>query len=152
MRYGHSNPGYKAMLAKGRLKPGTMNRTEAAYASHLELQKRAGYVLWYRFHGVKLRLADNTFFEPDFLVMTADCALECHEVKGNIWIGDGRAKIKIAAELFPFVFRAFKQRAKKNGGGWEEEDFSRTDPAPTKANAEQRDDLDELFRIGRAAA
>ncbi|MDR1660895.1 MAG: hypothetical protein LBR95_00470 [Azoarcus sp.] len=39
--------------ALGRLKPGQMNKTEAEYA----LRQQAGEVLWYRFEGVKLRLA-----------------------------------------------------------------------------------------------
>ena len=36
-------------VARGRLKRPAMNRTEAAYANHLELLKQAGEVLWYRF-------------------------------------------------------------------------------------------------------
>lgn len=114
------------MLAKGRMKPGTLNRTELAYAAHLEALKWAGAVLWFRFEGMKLRLADNTFYTPDFCVMAGDGVMECHEVKG-FWLDDGRAKIKIAADLYPFRFRAVKPRAKKHGGGWEEEDFSRSE-------------------------
>jgi hypothetical protein len=120
--------GNKAFYAQGRLKPGTMNKGEAAYAGHLELLKRAGEILWYRFEGLKLRLADNTFYTPDFAVMTAECVIECHEVKG-FWQDDARAKIKIAADLYPFRFKALKARAKKHGGGWEEEDFSRSTEA-----------------------
>ena len=33
------------------------------------------------------------------------------------------AKIKIAADQYPFRFRAVKARAKKDGGGWSEEHF-----------------------------
>jgi hypothetical protein len=112
-------------FALGRLKPGAMNKGEAAYASYLEMRKHAGEVLWWRFEGLKLRLADNTFYTPDFAVMTAECVIECHEVKG-FWQDDARAKIKIAADLYPFRFKALKARAKKHGGGWEEEDFSRS--------------------------
>ena len=114
-----------AFYAQGRLKPGAMNKGEAAYAAHLGAQKHAGTVLWYRFEGVKLRLADNTFYTPDFAVLGADAVMECHEVKG-FWQDDARAKIKIAADLYPFRFKALKVRAKKHGGGWEVEDFSRT--------------------------
>lgn len=119
-------------FALGRMKPGAMNKGEAAYAAHLELLKHAGEVLWYRFEGLKLRLADNTFYTPDFAVMTADCVIECHEIKG-VWQDTGRAKIKIAADLYPFRFRAFRTRAKKHGGGWQEEDFSRSDEQLTFA-------------------
>ena len=58
-----------AMYALGRLKTGEMNKTESAYAEYLEQQKRQGLILWYRFEGVKLRLADKTFYTPDFAVM-----------------------------------------------------------------------------------
>jgi len=119
----------KAFYAHGRLKPGQMNKGEAAYAAFLESEKHAGRVLWWRFEGLKLRLADNTFYTPDFAVLNSDCVMECHEVKG-FWQDDARAKIKIAADLYPFRFLALKARAKKYGGGWEEEDFSRTDADP----------------------
>lgn len=115
----------KAFYAQGRLKPGAMNKGEAAYAAQLEGLKAAGAVLWYRFEGIKLRLADNTFYTPDFAVLPADLVMECHEVKG-FWQDDARAKIKIAADLYPFRFKALKARAKKHGGGWDEEDFSRS--------------------------
>jgi hypothetical protein len=31
---------------------------------------------------------------------------------------DANAKIKIAAEMFPFVFRLVRSIPKRNGGGW----------------------------------
>lgn len=108
--------------ALGRLKVGQLNKTEAAYGAHLALLKSAGEVQWYRFEGVKLRLADNTFYTPDFAVMAADGVLEMHEVKG-FWQDDARAKIKIAADQYPFRFMAFRARAKKDGGGWSREAF-----------------------------
>lgn len=109
-------------FALGRLKPGTMNKTEAAYDLVLDARKHHGEVLWYKFEGVKLRLADNTFYTPDFAVMAADGVLEMHEVKG-FWRDDARAKIKIAASLFPFRFIALTARSKKAGGGFSEEHF-----------------------------
>jgi len=111
-----------AMYALGRLKAGAMNKTEAAYDQHLALLQHAGQILWRRFEGLKLRLADNTFYTPDFAVMAADGVIECHEVKGY-WQDDARAKIKIAADQYPFRFIAIKARAKKEGGGWEVEAF-----------------------------
>ena len=124
-RPGQQRGGGKAFFAQGRLKPGTMNKGEAAYAAFLDREKSAGRVLWWRFEGLKLRLADNTFYTPDFAVMTVDQVIECHEVKG-FWMDDARAKIKIAADLYPFRFKALKPVSKKAGGGWEEEDFSRS--------------------------
>lgn len=112
----------RRMLALGRLKAGQQNKTEAAYEQHLEALKHAGDVLWFKFEGVKLRLADNTFYTPDYAVMKSNGQMEMHEVKG-FWQDDARAKIKIAADLYPFRFVAVKVRAKKDGGGWDMETF-----------------------------
>ena len=108
--------------ALGRLKAGQMNKTEAAYAAELQARQVAGEVAWYRFEGLKFRLADNTFYTPDFAVMLASGVMEAHEVKG-FWQDDARAKIKIAADMYPFRFIAVKVQAKKDGGGWSREVF-----------------------------
>lgn len=108
--------------ALGRLPTRAMNKTEQAYFAWLEGCQRSGHVLWFDFEVLKLRLADNTFYTPDFLVMAHDGVLECHEVKG-FWEDDARVKIKVAASLFPFRFRAFTPRSKKLGGGYNEEIF-----------------------------
>lgn len=111
-----------ARHALGRLKTGEMNKTEAAYDAHLWALRHAGQILWHKFEGIKFRLADNTFYTPDFEVMAADGVLEIHEVKG-FWEDDARVKIKVAADIYPFRFKAFRPIAKKNGGGWAEEAF-----------------------------
>lgn len=122
--------------ALGRLPVGQMNKTEIAYATVLEGLKRAGQVQWYRFEGLKLRLADKTFYTPDFAVMRDDGVLECHECKG-FWMDDARVKIKVAAEMYPFRFLAAKQRSKKSGGGWEYEVFGAVNRvSETKDDAE----------------
>ncbi len=108
--------------ALGRLKAGQMNQTEEAYAATLRHQLLTGEVAWFKFEGVKLRLADNTFYTPDFAVMLASGQMEMHEVKGY-WQDDARAKIKIAADLYPFRFIAITKRAKRAGGGWAVEEF-----------------------------
>jgi len=96
-----------------------MNKTEAAYADHLKLRQMAGEIITYRFEAFKLRLADNTFYSPDFVV-TCQHQIECHEVKG-FWRDDARVKIKVAAALFPeFAFIAV-QYGKKTG--WTIETF-----------------------------
>ena len=48
--------------------------------------------------------------------------MEMHEVKGY-WMDDARAKIKIAAELYPFRFFAIKKGTRKSGGDWLIENF-----------------------------
>ncbi len=108
--------------ALGRLKTGERNQTEAAYEAYLRLRQHAGEVAWFKFEGVKLRLADNTFYTPDFAVMLTTGLMEMHEVKG-FWQDDARVKIKIAADLYPFRFIAVTKRGKREGGGWNIEEF-----------------------------
>ena len=105
-----------------RRQQGVMNKTEKAYADHLEKRKLAGEITCYEFDCLKLRLADKTFYTPDFLVQLANDELEIHEVKG-FWEDDARVKIKVAAAKYPFRFMAVKQKPKKAGGGWEFEAF-----------------------------
>ncbi|QJE03072.1 DUF1064 domain-containing protein [Massilia forsythiae] len=112
----------RALQALGRLKVGAMNKTEVAYAATLAARQHAGEVAWFKFEGMKFRLADNTFYTPDFAVMLVDGALEMHEVKG-FWQDDARAKIKIAADLYPVRFVAVRVKPKKEGGGWGVEEF-----------------------------
>lgn len=108
----------KALFALGRLKVGQRNRTELAYENLLEAMRIAGDVLWYKFEGMKLRLADNTFYTPDFAVMLASGQIEMHEVKGFM-LEDANVKIKVAAENFPFLFKIARLKPKKLGGGWD---------------------------------
>lgn len=114
--------GHRRMLALGRLKTGEKNKTEQAYGNYLEGLKAIGKVAWYRFEGVKLRLADNTFYTPDYAVMLTNGLMEMHEVKGY-WQDDARVKIKVAAEQYPFRFVAAQPKPKKDGGGWRIEAF-----------------------------
>lgn len=124
-----SNPPFKpphnpaGRYARGRRRPpGEMNKTETAYAAHLEAKKNAGMIHWYAFEAMKLKLADNTTYTPDFAVLADDDVLEFHEVKG-FWEDDARVKIKVAAALFPFRFIAVKANPKRDGGGWKREHF-----------------------------
>ena len=113
----------RRVQALGRLKAGAQNKTEAAYeATVLRPAMHAGEILWYRFEGLKLRLADNTFYTPDYAVMRTDGLIEVHEVKG-FWTDDARVKIKVAAEQYPFRFIAVRAVPKSKGGGWEREVF-----------------------------
>lgn len=99
-----------------------MNKLEKEYEHHLECKKIAGQILWYEFEKIKFKLADNTFYTPDFAVMNREGYIEIHEVKG-FWEDDARVKIKVANNLFPFKFLAIKKAAKKDGGGWAVEEF-----------------------------
>lgn len=101
-----------------------MNKTETRYAQHLAALLVAGEILWWEFEPLKLRLAINTFYTPDFGVHLKNGHLELHEIKGarHLWKDDARVKIKVAAERFPvFGFRAYYPT---RGGFWDEEAFA----------------------------
>lgn len=97
----------------GRKKAGVMNKTEAAYSQELELKKQSGEILFWKFEPMSLKLAPNTHYKPDFLVIEKDGTASFHEVKGFM-TDDANAKIKIAAELFPFSFVLVR----KKGNTW----------------------------------
>jgi hypothetical protein len=114
----------KRLQALGRKKQGELNKTEQAYANYLADRKYKGEIEWFCFEGIRLRLAERTSLTVDFAVMRADGVLEMIDVKGSkaIIMDDSKAKIKIAASLFPFVFKLAFPIAKKDGGGWLEEE------------------------------
>lgn len=85
------------------------NKTEAAHALYLETLKGAGEILDYRWEPLRLKLAPDCTFEPDFLVIAKDFTVEFHEVKGGYITDDGMVKARVAANLFPyFVFRIYQ--------------------------------------------
>lgn len=106
---------------------GRLNKTETAYAEALALDVD---VHSYRFESFKLRLADNTWYTPDFAVLYFDGRMELHEVKATWrrksgecvagWEEDAKVKFKVAAEAFPwFIFKVARLRHKSEGGGFE---------------------------------
>lgn len=101
-----------------------MNNTETRYASHLDDLLHRGRILGWKYEGVKLRLANKTFYTPDFLIVSGDGTIELHEIKGH-WEDDARVKIKAAAYLHPwFRFIAVKTAS---SGKWIYEKFSHED-------------------------
>ncbi|AOY93887.1 hypothetical protein BKK79_00880 [Cupriavidus sp. USMAA2-4] len=101
-----------------------MNKTERAYSVLLDEEKRQGQVIDWRFHPMRIRLADNTFYEVDFLVLHADMRLAIHETKGGYTTDKGQMKIKLCAEVLPYfrMVKAIKLPAKQ-GGGWKREEY-----------------------------
>lgn len=95
--------GISGSTVKGRVRarhiPGTMNKLEQEYESHLKRHMMAGDIISYQFESIKLKLADKTYYTPDFMVVNADGTMELHEVKG-FWEDDARVKIKVAAAKF----------------------------------------------------
>lgn len=114
----------KRMQAKGRLPRGTLNKTETRYSIYLDQQKLAGAVQWWHFEGIKLMLARNTSITVDFAVMPDTGILEMRDVKATkeAITDDARAKMKVAAAMYPFVFK-FVYPVGKGVAGWVEEEI-----------------------------
>ena len=115
--------GTQRMQALGRMKTGQMNKTEERFAQMLELERYAGRVKWWKFEGIKLMLAKNTSITVDFAVLPDTGILTMIDVKGSkaMVTDDARVKMKLAAELYPFVFKLAYPRAK--GEGWDIEEI-----------------------------
>lgn len=111
------------LYAKGRMKDGTMNRTEARYAAHLETEKLAGNVAAYWFESLKVKIADGAcWYTPDFVVLRPDGTLELHEVKGSpkIFQDDAKVKVKACATQYPFRMIVVYPR---KGGDWQSQEY-----------------------------
>ncbi|MCB0176527.1 MAG: hypothetical protein KDJ97_38870 [Anaerolineae bacterium] len=93
-----------------------MNKLESEYAQRLEALKACGEIIWWSFESVKLRLADNTFYTPDFFVQRVDGSFEVHETKGFMR-DDANVKLKVANEFFPWTF--YLVRKEVGGFGWD---------------------------------
>lgn len=94
---------------RGQLRERRMNRNEQSYANHLEGRRLLGQIKHWAFEPEKLRLADNTFYTPDFRVMGVGGEIEFHETKGrkgdSYWCEeDAKKSIKLAAEQHPYRF------------------------------------------------
>lgn len=122
--------------ARGAMRvPGTMNKTETQYSQHLSLRRHAGDIEAFWFEGMTLKLAQDTRYTPDFVVLRKDGFIEMHDTKGAKKIlrkdgsretvaysqEDSKLKIKVAAEMFPFrfVFVFFDKAL----GSWVEREF-----------------------------
>jgi hypothetical protein len=115
--------GLDALYALGRIAKGKMNGTETAYAQRLDALKHDGTIIDWKFHVLRVRLADNTYYEPDFIVMTADRELQIHECKGSFTTDKGQIKVKLCAEVLPW-FRVFKC-SKQKDGSWIIQEFNK---------------------------
>jgi len=88
------------------------NQTEKRYEQeHLWPQYQRGEIWSYLFEPLKFRLAENTFYTPDYLVIK-ETGFEIHEIKGGFEREDARVKWKAAAEKFPW-FRFVVARYEK---------------------------------------
>ena len=81
-----------------------MNRLEEDYGGHLFGRRSIGEVVWFLYEGVTLKLAHDTRFTPDWVVMLKNGEMELHECKGPHRWEDSIIKLRVAARLFPFRF------------------------------------------------
>lgn len=116
--------------------PGEMNQVEQAYARLLDQRLAAGEILAWDFEPQKFRLADGTFYAPDFRVVMLDETIEFHETKSTTTVKqpngcrretvfceeDARIKFKVVRALHPFTFRMMRQRLKRDGAGFVEQE------------------------------
>lgn len=87
-----------------------MNQTEARYAQILEWDRQCGALRAWQFERIKLKLADRSYYTPDFFVAWPDC-LGFVEVKGGYIREDALQKFKFAREVYPwFVFRMMQYK------------------------------------------
>jgi hypothetical protein len=100
-----------------------MDQWEAEYAQRLEMLRLARDIDWWKFEGVRFKLADGAWFKPDFIIFMYDAngaeggIIEAHEVKGH-WREAAKVRLKVARELYPWVrFRVMR----KVKGNWIEE-------------------------------
>jgi len=108
-------PKLSSLKGRGRVRPkrdGSMNKLETRYSEHLEELRLAGGIVRWDFEPEKLRLADRTYYAPDFRVLLPDGSIEFHETKG-FWEEDARVKFKVAAEMHPYTFRAIRWKNKQ---------------------------------------
>lgn len=90
--------------AAKRTGPRGMNKLEAAWAEVLRERELRGEVLWWRWEGITLKLGADVRYTPDFAVVVASGEMEMHETKGGFFRDDAKAKLRIAADLYPFRF------------------------------------------------
>lgn len=93
-----------------------MNKTETRYAEQLELLKKAGEIIDWQYEAVKFKLAPNTYYTPDFMVVREDMITFC-EIKGFLR-EDANVKFKAVADKF-WMFKWEMIRYKNKATGWE---------------------------------
>lgn len=123
---------WQRKMIRGRANPrrihktGLMNGMEREYAAILDAEVSAGFIAGFYFERVTLKLADDTRYTPDFMVILSSGEVRFDEVKG--WMEDDAwVKFKVASEMFPFSFRLARKRTRKSGGGWEVKDYPRNE-------------------------
>lgn len=106
-----------------RHRKGEMNKWEARYGAEiLSPRVTAGELIGYSYEAIKLRLADKTWYTPDYCAWDEYERTEVHEVKGH-WESRDRVRWKVAAEMYPNILFVAATIIK---GQWEFEYYRRT--------------------------
>lgn len=101
---------------------GRMNGLERRYFEEILTAAIAdGTVRYWAFEAIKLRLADRTWWKPDFWLLLANGKTVVDEVKGH-WEDDARVKVKVISEMYPWLhIRAWTYDRKTKV--WKREEF-----------------------------
>lgn len=95
--------------AQKRRDPGEMTLTEKRYAKVLDSMMNRGEIVRHDFEPERLVIGKNTAYTPDFRVVLADMSIVMVEVKPRNYQkipnqDKGAVKIKVAADLHPYIF------------------------------------------------
>ena len=93
---------YRAPFAgTKRKKPGEMNRLEKKYADEiLEPLKVSGEIVEYVFERIKLKIAPNCYYIPDFMVIMESGEIIFDEIKGGYMDNKSIVKFKSVCEQY----------------------------------------------------
>ena len=116
-RYGNFNRGARGK----RREPGSMNGLETSFSEELTRRVNAGELLWWLHESMTVKLGPDCRYTPDFLTQMPDGELVIYETKGFME-AKSLVKIKATHTQFPFRIIVVKKRAKKDGGGFAEEE------------------------------
>lgn len=111
---------------------GRMNKTEAARYRELLALEDSGEIMRgsIMFEEVKFRLADRTWYTPDFLYVLRNGRIVVEEIKGYAaelqHREDGWIKAKAVADKYGHLasFVVLIALKKKDGGGWERRELA----------------------------
>lgn len=90
------------------------SKLERDYARRLDSLRHGGLVRDWMYHPMRLRLADGTYYTPDFMVVMPSGLVELHETKGFMREA-ARVRLNVAADKFRcFSFRLVR----REGWSW----------------------------------
>lgn len=84
------------------------SKLEEAYWNHLADLQAQGAIHSFSLKPEKLRLADGSYYTPDFRVITNEGFVQFHETKGFMREA-ARVRLLVAAELHPYPFLLVKK-------------------------------------------